>query len=135
MKKKTAKTLLLISILAILLGLGWSGFEGLTGPPVVSITNESTHTLVDVMITGDGSGWSQRIGDIPPGASTAVCIRALQGESGLRIDFKANGGAITKRDLAYLEESLGYTARVTVGPKLNVQCVWNSTSWHWRRLY
>lgn len=85
--------------------------------PVVTVENGSGETLRDVVLSGDGV--SERIGAIGPHQSVARVVHA-HGEVHLEIRFRAASGEVQAKDLAYLEESGGYTARIAIDGRLQV---------------
>ncbi len=85
--------------------------------PVVTVTNRSTNTLANVVVSG--SGFTNRIENIPAGAERRLTVRP-PGESGLRITFDAGNQHIDVDNLAYVERRGGYRVTVTVQPDLKV---------------
>jgi hypothetical protein len=91
--------------------------SGCTRAPVITISNRSTNTLANVVVSG--SGFSNRIDSIAAGAERRFTVRP-PGESGLRVTFDAGSQRIDVDDLAYIEAGGGYRVAVTVQPDLKV---------------
>ncbi len=90
---------------------------GCSRAPVITISNRSTNTLANVVVSG--SGFSNRIDSIAPGAERSFTVRP-PGVSGLRVTFDTGGQRIDVDDLAYIEARGGYRVAVTVQPDLKV---------------
>jgi hypothetical protein len=119
--KKRRITLLLSAAIALLLlrALDRAYF----GPPIITITNHSSNDISDVALTGDH--FVKSVGRIQAGASKAVVVRP-RGESGLQMEFLANGQRIAKDDLAYIEAGGGYCVTLEIDAHLKVETVEDS---------
>jgi hypothetical protein len=62
------------------------GAAGCSRAPVLTITNESSLTLSNVVVSG--SGFSEHVGNIAAGGERQLSVR-LRGESGVRLVFDA----------------------------------------------
>ncbi len=89
---------------------------GCSRAPVVTITNHSTVTLSNVVVSG--SGFSERIGSIAAGAEHRLTVHP-SGESGLRVEFDAAGQHIDGGQQGYFESG-GYRVTATVSTNLSV---------------
>lgn len=90
---------------------------GCSRAPVVTIANNSTEVLANVVVSGEG--FSERIDIIAAGAATTLSVRP-RGESGVRIVFDAGGRHIDSGEQGYFEAGGGYRVAVTVQPDLQV---------------
>jgi len=90
---------------------------GCSRAPVVTITNRSTNTLANVVVTG--SGFSNRIDSIAAGAEQRLTVHP-RGESGVRVAFDADGQHIDTGEQGYFEAGGGYRVAVTVAQDLKV---------------
>lgn len=91
-------------------------FSGCSRGPGVTITNHSILTLSNVVVSG--SGFSERIGNIAPGTQHRLTVHP-QGESGLRVEFDADGRHIDSGQQGYFEAG-GYRVTATVSTNLSV---------------
>jgi hypothetical protein len=107
-------TLIGISVL----GLGSTmALSGCTRGANLSIVNRSSTELTNVVATG--SGFTQAIGSIPAGQQHSISVRP-RSESGVKLDFDANGQHFTSAPQGYFEG--GSSAKVTaiVAPDFTV---------------
>jgi hypothetical protein len=101
-----------VIILALGLILG-----GCSRAPVVTITNHSTVTLSNVVVSG--SGFTLPVGSIAPEAERRLSVHPT-GESGLRVEFDADGRHIDSGQQGYFEGGGGYRVTATVSTNLSV---------------
>src|SRR3546814_7430058 len=107
----TRSLLLMVSLL--LLG-------GCSETTTVTVENRSAVLLQSVAVAG--SGFKQRIGDIPPGA-TATAQVSPSGESDLSMSFRVNGKEFALPPAGYFEGGGRYAVNVTVTPELRASVV------------
>lgn len=107
--KRTICALLLISTLAL--------FAGCSRAPQLTVINRSTVELTNVVATG--TGFTQAIGSIPAGGQRSASI-SPRGESGLQLDFDANGKHFTSAPQGYFENNSSYKVTATVAPDFSV---------------
>jgi hypothetical protein len=81
------------------------------------VINQANVALEDVVLSG--SGFSQNIGAVRPNAEVRVLV-SPQGESDVRIQFKAGGETISFGPNGYFEAGGGYIVAITVSPQLAV---------------
>lgn len=67
-----------------------------------------------------GNSFVKAVGPIRAGATQAIVVDPW-GESGLMIEFVANGQRITKDDLAYIEGSGGYCVTLLIDDQLKIR--------------
>jgi hypothetical protein len=84
---------------------------GCSGHPAVTVTNRSSTTLENLVVSG--SGFSEDIGSLPSGAQRSFSPHP-RGESGLRVAFDALGGHHTTAIEGYFEDSGGYRVSVSI---------------------
>ena len=104
-----------ISILIILGTL--LAASGCSRAPVITITNQSSLTLSNVVVSG--SGFSERIGSIPAGGEHRLRVRP-RGESGVRLVFDGGTQHVDSGEQGYFEAGGGYRMTATVGTNLSV---------------
>lgn len=100
-------------IILVTLGLILSGCSR---APVVTITNHSTVTLSNVVVSG--SGFTHQVPIIAPGAEHRMSVRP-SGESALRVEFDAAGRHIDSGQQGYFDGG-GYRVSATVSTNLDV---------------
>jgi hypothetical protein len=88
------------------------------GSPLITIINRSAHPVHDIVLRGNS--FVKAVGPIPAGSRQAIILH-LSGESGLMIEFVANGQRITKDDLAYIEGSGGYCVTLLIDDQLKIR--------------
>ena len=86
------------------------------GTPI-TVINQSDVPLEDVVLSG--SGFSENIGSVGPHAEARVLVRP-QGESDVRIDFKARGKPVSFGPDGYFESGGRYVVTVAVAASLTV---------------
>src|SRR6266508_2153159 len=101
--------MLVAGILLFLLGYGLN--RAVFGPPVITIENQSALRLSQIQVIG--TGFSQSVSDIQPGDQRTIVVHPTS-ESGLKIEFIANGKHMSTDDLAYIEPSGGYCERLVI---------------------
>lgn len=90
---------------------------GCSRAPVITITNQSSLTLSNVMVSG--SGFSERIERIAAGAEYRLRVHP-HGESGVRLVFDAGRQHVDSGEQGYFEAGGGYRVAATIGSNLNV---------------
>jgi hypothetical protein len=85
--------------------------------PVITIRNQSSLTLSNAVVSG--SGFSERIGNIPAGGEHRLTVRP-RGESGVRLVFDAGTNHVDSSEQGYFEAGGGYRVAATVGTNLSV---------------
>jgi len=90
------------------------------GPPVITIINDSPYEVSEVVLQGDP--FVKIVGRIPIGARKTIVVHPL-GESGLKMQFVANGRRVAKDDLVYIESSGGYCVTLRVDEQLEIRPV------------
>ena len=90
---------------------------GCSRAPVLTIQNQSSVTLSNVLVSG--SGFSERIVRIPAGGEHRLSIRP-RGESGVRLEFDAGTQHLDSGAQGYLEAGGGHRLTATVGTNLSV---------------
>jgi len=98
--------------------LGLVAFFGHSSDPIITIENESDNTLTKIILSG--SGFSQQVGDLPPGEKREVIVRP-NGESGLNLAFQVNDRSYENNNLGYLEAEGGYRMKLIVDPNLKIR--------------
>jgi len=92
-------------------------FAGCSRTPVVTVTNRSMLTISNIVVSG--SGFSNRIDSIAPGAESSLSIHP-RGESGVQVAFDAGTQHVDSGEQGYFEGSGGYRVRVVVATNLSV---------------
>ena len=122
---------LIVAIVALgVIAFGWVAYRGFSGPPVITIVNDSTVLLSDIRIRGDG--WSHDFPGVDPGAIVDA-IATPRGESGVEITFIAGGERIARDDLAYIEREGGYCVTITVSEGMEISVQTEIHCFSWRR--
>ncbi len=87
MRMPRSMPVLALARLAVL-GLAFALLQGCASGDLVKVINKSPTALTDVVVSGNGL--SKRFGTIPAGGAETLRVRP-RGESGLRVEFEANG--------------------------------------------
>jgi hypothetical protein len=111
-RSATSHTMRIYLVLGALVALA-----GCSRAPVVTITNYSSITLSNVVVSG--SGFSERIGTVEAGGQHKLTVHP-RGESGMRVAFDAGSQHVDSGDQGYFEASGGYRVSATVGTNLSV---------------
>lgn len=90
---------------------------GCSRAPVLTIQNQSSVTLSNVLVSG--SGFSERIAPISAGGEHRLSLRP-RGESGVRLPFDAGTHPLDSGAQGYLEAGGGHCLTATVGTNLSV---------------
>jgi len=91
---------------------------GCSRAPVITIQNQTSLTLSNLVVSG--SGFTDRIELIPPGAEHRLTVRP-SGESGVRLVFDAGSTQqVDSGTQGYIEAGGGYRVTVTVDTNLGV---------------
>jgi hypothetical protein len=115
---------------------GLLGFFGLIraflGPPVILIHNTSPHSLTNVKAFGNG--FSKSLPDLKP-SERYYFISIPDGESGIALEFTANGTGRRSDDDGYFESGGGHYVTVTIGLDLSVNIETSGPlCFSWRRI-
>jgi len=102
--------------LNLLLATGLLALTGCTQATPVSVVNQSSFPLVDVEISG--SGFSQSLGSIAPGARATTRVHP-RGESSLALSFRAGSQEASLPPQGYFEGGGRYSVTVVVTPELS----------------
>lgn len=89
----------------------------LIGPPVVTVINATPHTLTKLKALGHG--FSKTVPDLEP-SERYHFIAIPDGESGIDLEFAANGATRLATGGGYFESGGGHCVVVTVDKTLNV---------------
>lgn len=101
-----------IIILAVIVAL-----TGCSRAPFITITNRSTVTLSNLVVSG--LGFSRQIDSLAAGADYKFTVHS-RGESGLRIVFDAGGQHIDGGDQGYFEAGNNYRVTAIISTNLSV---------------
>jgi hypothetical protein len=91
--------------------------SGCTREARLSVINRSAAELTNVVASG--TGFAEVIGSIPAGGERLATVRPTS-ESGVQLDFDANGRHFTSPSQGYFEANSGYEVNATVGPDFTV---------------
>jgi hypothetical protein len=91
---------------------------GCSRRPQVTVSNLSSATLTNVVISG--SGFSQALGTLAPAGKASASV-ALSGDSSLRVEFDAGGKHFTATPDCYFESSPNYQVSAIVAPDFTVK--------------
>lgn len=105
-----------ISILIVAVAMLMAA-TGCSRAPVLTIKNQSSLTLSNVVVSG--TGFSERIASISAGDEHRLRVRP-QGESGVRLVFDAGMQHVDSGAQGYFESGGGYHITATVGTNLSV---------------
>jgi hypothetical protein len=86
--------------------------------PRVTVVNESTDPLANLVISG--SGFSEPLGTLAPGEKTTVEVRP-SADTGLALEFEAKGAKHAPPADGYFEASGLYRVKATVRPDFSVK--------------
>ena len=90
---------------------------GCSRAPVITIKNQSALTLSNIVVSG--SGFTNRIANIPAGAEHRLTVHPTS-ESGIRLAFDAGTQHIDSGSQGYFEAGGGYRIIATVDTNLSV---------------
>lgn len=90
---------------------------GCSRAPVVTITNQSTVTLSNVVVSC--AVFLERVDSIPAGGEHSLIIHP-KGESGLRVTFEAGTRQIDSGEQSHFEAVGGYRVGATVHTNLSI---------------
>jgi len=90
---------------------------GCSRAPVITIKNQSSLTLSNVVVSG--SGFSNRIANIPAGTGHRLTVQP-SADSGVRLAFDAGTQHIGSGSQGYFEARGGYRIVAIVGTNLSV---------------
>ena len=109
------RILMIIPKLILLAAL--TAVTGCSRSPVITVKNQSSLTLSNVVVSG--SGFSTRIAKIPAGSEHRLTVRP-SGDSGVRLVFDAGTQHIDSGSQGYFEAGGGYRVTATVDTNLSV---------------
>lgn len=92
-------------------------FVGCSRPPVITIKNQSSVTISNVVVSG--SGFEKKIGQISANQDHRLKVEP-QAESGVRLVFDAGPRHVDSGSQGYIEPKGGYKVTVEVDSDLNV---------------
>jgi hypothetical protein len=118
LKRRRLLTLVISVITTVLVLRGI--YRAYFGPPVITIINDSSHEVAEVVLRGDP--FVKVVGRIPTRGRQTVVVHPL-GESGLKMQFVANGRRVAKDDLGYIESSGGYCVTLRIDEQLEIRPV------------
>ncbi|HOB99250.1 MAG TPA: hypothetical protein PKM43_10950 [Verrucomicrobiota bacterium] len=95
---------------------------GCSRAPVITIQNQSSQTLSNVVVSG--SGFTNRIESIAAGGECRLAVRP-SGDSGLRLVFDAGTQHVDSGSQGYFEAGGGYRVTATVDTNLGVSIAWD----------
>lgn len=95
-------------------------YRAYLGPPVISIINASPYEVTELVLRGEV--FVKAVDRIPIGATQTIVVHPA-GESGLRMEFLANGQRLAKESLAYIEGSGGYCVSLIIDDQLEIRPV------------
>ena len=90
---------------------------GCSNGPVVTITNHSSVTLSNMLISG--SGFTNGVEPMAPNSQFKLAVHP-QGETGLRVAFDAAGQHIDSGEQGYFESGNAYHCAVAINSNLQV---------------
>jgi hypothetical protein len=90
---------------------------GCSRAPVLTIRNDSSLTLSNLVVSG--SGFSERIGNLPAGGEHRLTLRP-RGESGVQLVFDAGSRHVDSGSQGYIEGGSGDRITAIVGTNLTV---------------
>lgn len=117
--KRSRLAFSLISLIAAVLILRGI-YRAYFGRPVITIINRSPYHVNEIVLRGDP--FVENVGQIPAGATQTIMVYPL-GESGLMMEFVANGRRVAKDDLWYIERSGGYCITLEIDDQLEIRSI------------
>jgi hypothetical protein len=121
------------TVVGLFVLLGFFGMiRAFLGPPVILIHNASPHNLINVKAIGNG--FSKSMPDLKPN-ERYYFIGIPDGESGIALEFTANGTTRRSGDDGYFESGGGHCvmATIDVGMSVNVKAS-GPLCFSWRRI-
>jgi hypothetical protein len=94
------------------------GLAGCSRSPVITVRNQSTQTVSNLVVSG--TGFAERLGPLAAGAEHTFRIRPT-GDSGVRVAFDAGAKHVDSSEQGYLEASGGYRLSATIETNLAVK--------------
>ena len=110
-------TLLPMRLSRIVLLVALAAAAGCSRAPVITVQNQSSQTLSNVVVSG--SGFSTRIANIPAGSEHRLTVRP-SGASGVCLVFDAGTQHIDSGSQGYFEARGGYRVFAIIGTNLSV---------------
>jgi len=92
--------------------------SGCSRKPQLTVSNHSSRSLTNVIVSG--SGFSQALGTIAPPGKASVRVTP-SGDSSLRLEFDAGGKHFTTAPDCYFKNSSNYRVNATVAPDFTVK--------------
>ncbi len=93
-------------------------FAGCSGGPLVTVTNNSSGTISNVVVFGHT--YTNEIGTMAPGEARRVEVHP-RGEATVRLVRESGGKKFDSGGLAYIEESSLYKVAINVRTNLEVE--------------
>ena len=115
--KRNLFDIIVMRIPKLILVAALAAVTGCSRAPVITIKNQSSLTLSNVLVSG--SGFSTRIANIPAGSEHRLTVRP-SGDSGVRLVFDAGTQHIDSGSQGYFEAGGGYRVTATVDTNLGV---------------
>jgi hypothetical protein len=91
---------------------------GARNPPQITVINNSTSAVTDVLLYGNG--FKQIINRIEPNDSKTVTVLP-KGESSVTMEAATPVKYLTAKDVGYFEREGGYKILITITPDLNIE--------------
>ena len=113
-------TLLPMRLSRIVLLVALAAAAGCSRAPVITVQNQSSQTLSNVVVSG--SGFTNRIESIAAGGKHRLTVRP-SGDSGLRLVFDAGTQHVDSGSQGYFEAGGGYRVTATVDTNLGIAIV------------
>lgn len=115
--KRNLLGIIVMRIPKLILLAALATFTGCSRAPVITIKNQSSLTLSNVVVSG--SGFSNRIASIPAESEHRLTVQP-SADSGVRLAFDAGAQHIDSGSQGYLEARGGYRIEAIVGTNLSV---------------
>jgi len=115
--KRNLFGIILMRIPKLIMVAALAAVTGCSRAPVLTIKNQSSLTLSNVVVSG--SGFSTRIAKIPAGTEHRLTVRP-SGDSGVRLVFDAGTQHIDSGNQGYFEARGGYRVFAIIGTNLSV---------------
>lgn len=92
--------------------------SGCSRHPQLTLVNTASVPATDLVVSG--SGFSVKFDRLSPGESKRVSV-SLSDESGLQVEFDANGKHYSAKPECYFEDAPNYRVTATIEPGLSVK--------------
>lgn len=91
---------------------------GARNPPQITVVNNSTSAVTDVILRGNG--FSQIIEKIEPNSSKTVTV-VPKGESSVSMEAVTPLKYVTAKDVGYIDRDGGYKVQITITKDGNIE--------------